>query len=932
MRLQRQLAAIVFFVALQFAPSGVAQTQPVLESVEPAEQRVHEFIVLRGSGFGDTQGASTVLFQAGQVTIASGKAYQWRDEMIRVRVPVGNRIGRATVPIPAGPVEISVRTLDGESQALPFRVIVIADGTLQFRQLTNIDDDVDSSAVLGSPNLNAARTKDTELGDVNGDGFTDLIDNNSNNEFNDSHSVLRLNTRSGRFRAIRLEPLHAEDVGTFATTIEQGGDFFGNHTSYDADLVDIDNDGFLDLIQTAADNTSGQAIDNRLRFLINNAGLVPGRFVEQTAGRLPPDVFGEGGCPDDLDHADINNDGNVDFLVTLRTAPQFCTGSTSRTLVFVNEGGGTFDQPITLSAPDDISTHDAFFLDANNDGFEDVVLCNEWNTAANQPATTSQLFLHNGDAANPEYALFTTLPGGASTGGAADLNGDGLVDFVTARSEVRVFLNDPTSPGSFSSVVLVSGVGRLFYDIEMGDLDLDGAVDIVAANLTTDADETVRIWLNDGQGTFTEATAGGAGNLLPGIGGYQRLSADLLDLDEDGDLDLYVSGADGVDAGPGNGLGRSPNQLYENVLADSKLAVTSRVLPFGDPGRFSIRVDGVLRSGNLGDGESTGFLGVSPGEHTVTVAGGSGTDLGDYVTIIDGDCSADGSVTLDLDERKTCSVSNLAKSPELACRENCKTDRDICLADGILLPRTCVQIFQACRNDFCPTLPVEPQLTVTKELRPADDIGRFDITIDGVTVATGVGDGGTTGPQTLSVGAHTVGETASGRTDLDDYTTAIGGSCSPSGDVLLAGGERKTCTILNSARPRLEVRLNVSPVDDPGRFNVQVDGVTRLSNADHGSATGAFVVSPGVHTVTQTAASGTNLSDYRTFFGGDCAINGRVTLAQGDSKTCVVSNLAEAGQDCEAQCREERDICMDDRSTPPQICVQLFNVCLATCN
>lgn len=50
----------------------------------------------------------------------------------------------------------------------------------------------------------------------------------------------------------------------------------------------------------------------------------------------------------------------------------------------------------------------------------------------------------------------------------------------------------------------------------------------------------------------------GAAALLPTIGAFQRLSADLLDLDGDGDLDLYLTGADSQ--------GPVPNQLFDNTL------------------------------------------------------------------------------------------------------------------------------------------------------------------------------------------------------------------------------------------------------------------------------------------------------------------------------------------------------------------------------
>ena len=102
------------------------------------------------------------------------------------------------------------------------------------------------------------------------------------------------------------------------------------------------------------------------------------------------------------------------------------------------------------------------------------------------------------------------------------------------------------------------------YDLEVGDINLDGTVDLIAAVITTVGTESVEVWMGNGDGTFDHITANGAVTLLPGLGNYQRLSADLIDFDLDGDLDLYLTGADGQNVG--FGFGAVPNQFFENTL------------------------------------------------------------------------------------------------------------------------------------------------------------------------------------------------------------------------------------------------------------------------------------------------------------------------------------------------------------------------------
>ena len=72
------------------------------------------------------------------------------------------------------------------------------------------------------------------------------------------------------------------------------------------------------------------------------------------------------------------------------------------------------------------------------------------------------------------------------------------------------------------------------------------------------------------------------------------------------------------------------------------------------------------------------------------------------------------------------------------------------------------------------------QLEVIKDVVPDDAPGQFNLLVDGVAEATGVGDLGTTGVLTVAAGTnktpgatHTVGEAASGTTNLADYSIAI---------------------------------------------------------------------------------------------------------------------------------------------------------------
>jgi hypothetical protein len=79
------------------------------------------------------------------------------------------------------------------------------------------------------------------------------------------------------------------------------------------------------------------------------------------------------------------------------------------------------------------------------------------------------------------------------------------------------------------------------------------------------------------------------------------------------------------------------------------------------------------------------------------------------------------------------------------------------------------------------------------------------------------------------------------------------------------------------------------PHDDGGRFNLRIDSTTAQSQPCGGKL-GPIVISPGNHRVSESAATGTRLSDYTSTIGGDCDADGSITLAAGAAATCTITN------------------------------------------
>ena len=145
-------------------------------------------------------------------------------------------------------------------------------------------------------------------------------------------------------------------------------------------------------------------------------------------------------------------------------------------------------------------------------------------------------------------------------------------------------------------------------------------------------------------------------------------------------------------------------------------------------------------------------------------------------------------------------------------------------------------------------------IKVTKVLAPAGDTGKFNLLIDGQAKATDVGDGGTTGVQTVLPGTHTVGEAAGTATDLANYDATL--SCTDTahtsepadmdGSVQVDAGDAWECVITN-ARKGSPPAAQRRAADQPAAGRHPADRGqprTGAARAAHGSAVPAAARPP----------------------------------------------------------------------------------------
>lgn len=101
------------------------------------------------------------------------------------------------------------------------------------------------------------------------------------------------------------------------------------------------------------------------------------------------------------------------------------------------------------------------------------------------------------------------------------------------------------------------------------------------------------------------------------------------------------------------------------------------------------------------------------------------------------------------------------------------------------------------------------------------------------------------------------------------------------------------CTYTNTARAEIaatKVVVNACDADDGGLFTLRLDGAAEATDVGDGGSFGPLEVTLGGHTVDEVAGTGTDLANYISTIGGDCASDGSVTVGAGDSKSCTITN------------------------------------------
>jgi hypothetical protein len=258
------------------------------------------------------------------------------------------------------------------------------------------------------------------LADLNGDGYDDAvfgaIEGSSTN-----HSFVLLNDGKGSFANSQKIDLPSSGV-TLETVVA-------------IKAVDLNNDGKLDLIMSVLNGGSHDTFYETpyLQILINQGG---GQFRDETAARLPQAADGSGGWYKFVDVADLNGDGAPDLVV--QAVPSAHKPSTLKSAVFLNDGSGDFFKARAFAA--DQNGSEVHAVDVNGDGIAEIVF-----------------------SSGGEFRLYANdLPRVAAAGISHGTSGN---DIITARAG-----NEEISGGAGIDTVVYAGVRADFTSLHEADV------------------------------------------------------------------------------------------------------------------------------------------------------------------------------------------------------------------------------------------------------------------------------------------------------------------------------------------------------------------------------------------------------------------------------------------------------------------------------
>lgn len=234
----------------------------------------------------------------------------------------------------------------------------------------------------------------------------------------------------------------------------------------------FDGDGKPDLAIASPNSAAGQ----KLIVLINASG-------SGTIWFGTPTGYASGNFPNDVETADVNNDGKVDLL-SVNT-------SSNSISVLLGNGLGNLAAPTNYPITGWSNPIDMTVEDFNGDGFKDFVVTRNGFSEA-------RLMLNNGSGGFPTATALAVDPAGDPGLGviSGDFNGDNNADIVF-RGSSNLFVYPGTGTGTFGTVAtFATGVASGVSNIVTADFNSDNRPDLAVVEDGTSSSHLITLMNN----------------------------------------------------------------------------------------------------------------------------------------------------------------------------------------------------------------------------------------------------------------------------------------------------------------------------------------------------------------------------------------------------------------------------------------------------
>ena len=238
--------------------------------------------------------------------------------------------------------------------------------------------------------------------------------------------------------------------GTFNTSVTYQGDSLGASAATTADL---NGDGILDLVVGSA-----QSANAAISVSYGNGDGSFGAPVSY-GGTGAVSIF------NGVATGDLNGDGYLDIVGQRNNGD---------VLVLSGAADGSFTVVSTFTTVSNGTR--PILADFNGDGKLDLI------TTPQAASAGFTLSLGNGDGT---FRAQTTIAGATSPRNAkvADVNRDGIIDLVIANNGGDIEVYTGNGNGTFKHLPTYTALGGTFRDLQLGDLNGDGVLDIAAPSL-----------------------------------------------------------------------------------------------------------------------------------------------------------------------------------------------------------------------------------------------------------------------------------------------------------------------------------------------------------------------------------------------------------------------------------------------------------------